>query len=183
MLKKKIEQHFRHYWDNDRREVLLEKKEYFDSIPYNIREHIMCQFLFNDIISLPAFKNFFRPGREFDSNFVYAVAFGFMPRLFTNDKDDRYILEEEGDVTEIYFIVSGEWAIGYNSFKNNVPSFNFEEENEYGPGNEDIRDRKIMIAKRYSGFGYIGDYYVFSSKRSQFTYMALTDVEAFALPK
>ena len=32
-LKKEIEQHFRWYWDQDRREVLLEKREYFDAIP------------------------------------------------------------------------------------------------------------------------------------------------------
>jgi len=42
-----------------------------------------------------------------------------------------------------------------------------------------------MPAKRYKGFGYIGDYYVFASKKSQFTYMALgpSDVDAYALPK
>jgi hypothetical protein len=39
-----------------------------------------------------------------------------MPRLFTDDPGDRYILEEEGDVTEINFIMSGNWAIGFNSF-------------------------------------------------------------------
>ena len=35
-LKKQIEDHFRYYWENDRREVLLDKKEYFDSIPFKI---------------------------------------------------------------------------------------------------------------------------------------------------
>ena len=81
-----------------------------------IKEHIMCKFLFEDIIEKAAFKSFFRVGREFDSNFVYQVAFGFMPRMFKNTKDDRFILEEEGDVTEIYFIISGDWGVGYNSF-------------------------------------------------------------------
>lgn len=33
-LKKEIESHFRYYWDQDRREVLLEKREYFDAIPH-----------------------------------------------------------------------------------------------------------------------------------------------------
>jgi len=182
-LKRQIESHFRFYWENDRREVLLEKKEYFDSIPFKIQDHIMCKFLFEDIIMNPAFKSFFRPGREFDSNFVYEVSFGFMPRQFRNSKEDRYILEEEGDVTEIYFIVNGEWAIGYNSFRNNVPTFNFEEMSELPPGTQDINEAKIMIAKRNKGFGYIGDYYVFSSKKSQFTYMALSDVDTYALPK
>jgi hypothetical protein len=44
------------------------------------------------------------------------LSFGFMPRLFTDEPDDRYILEEEGDVTEINFIMSGTWAIAFNSF-------------------------------------------------------------------
>ena len=94
----------------------------------------MCKFLFEDIIGNPAFASFFRPGREFDTNFVYAVSFGFMPRRFKNSKEDRYILEEEGDVTEIYFIVNGEWAIGYNSFENNVPQFNSDELPDMPPG-------------------------------------------------
>jgi len=32
-------------------------------------------------------------------------------------------------------------------------------------------------------YGYIGDYYVLSSKRSQFFYVALSQVETFALTK
>jgi len=56
----------------DRREVLLEKKEYFDAIPHWIQEYIMTSFLFDDIINdRPSFRNFFRIGRDFDSNFVY----------------------------------------------------------------------------------------------------------------
>jgi hypothetical protein len=32
------------------------------------------------MIEKPAFKTFFKIGKEFDSNFVYEVAFGFIPR-------------------------------------------------------------------------------------------------------
>ena len=67
----------------------------------------MCKFLFEDIIERAAFKNFFRPGREFDSNFVYEVAFGFRPRKFDNLEEDRYILTEEGDVTFSSFSSKG----------------------------------------------------------------------------
>ena len=162
---------------------MLEKKEYFDSIPFKIQSHIMCKFLFDDIINNGAFNSFFKPGKEFDSNFVYAVSFGFMPRKFSNTKEDRYILEEEGDVTEIYFIVNGEWAIGYNSFRNNVHTFEIPEITDMPPGTKDIKDAKILPAKRYKGFGYIGDYYVFASKKSQFTYMALSEVDTYALTK
>ena len=145
----------------------------------------MTNFLFDDIIRRPSFRPFFSVGREFDSNFVYQVAFGFMPRRFEATATDRYILNEEGDVTEIYFIVAGEWAIGYNSHENNVKGFSSMDETgaEYLPGQEDIREKKIMIAKHYKGYGYIGDYYVFASKRSEYEYMAITNVESFAIPK
>ena len=165
-LKREIESHFRYYWENDRREVLLEKKEYFDAIPHWIQNYIMTKFLFNDLIKRPSFRNFFDIGKEFDSNFVYQVAFGFMPRRFEANADDRFILNEEGDVTEIYFIVRGEWAIGYNSHANNVKTFEFDPEYVYDNTQLDIRDKKIVIAKNYKGYGYIGDYYVFASKRS-----------------
>jgi len=79
-LKDRIEAHFRYFWDNDRTAVLLEKKEYFDSIPFKIQEHIMCKFLFKDIVEKNAFKSFFKVGNDFDSAFIYEVSFGFMPR-------------------------------------------------------------------------------------------------------
>lgn len=143
----------------------------------------MTKFLFGDIIRRQSFRNFFRIGSDFDTNFVYQVAFGFMPRHFEANSRDRYIFNEEGDVTEIYFIVKGDWAIGYNSHGDNVKGFVFDEDAEYLPGQEDIRENKIMIAKHYKGFGYIGDYYVFASKRSEFEYMAITDVDSYAIPK
>ena len=38
-----------------------------------------------------------------------------MPRFYRGDTDDRYILEEEGDVTEINFVIKGEWGIGFST--------------------------------------------------------------------
>ena len=106
-----------------------------------------------------------------------------MPRRFQANAEDRYILNEEGGVTEIYFILQGEWAIGYNSHGNNVKGFIFDEEAEYMPDQDDIMEKKITIAKHYKGFGYIGDYYVFASKRSEFEYMAITEVHSYAITK
>jgi hypothetical protein len=90
----------------------------------------MCKFLFQDIFELPAFKSFFKMGREFDDNFVYEIAFGFMPRLFKNTPEDRYMLEEEENVTEIYFIIKGEWAIAYNSYLKPQDGLAYEKEEE-----------------------------------------------------
>ena len=39
-----------------------------------------------------------------------------MPREFLDDPNDRFMYEEEGDVTEIYFIIKGDWCIGFESF-------------------------------------------------------------------
>ena len=83
----------------------------------------MCKFLFDDIIEKSALKSFFKLGKEFDSSFVYEVSFGFMPRQFKNTEEDRYMLQEEADVTEIYFIMKGEWAVAYNGFLNNNDIF------------------------------------------------------------
>jgi hypothetical protein len=54
-LREEITRHFTHFWENDRVAVLLEKKDYFDSIPFKIQHHIMCEFLFKDILHKAAF--------------------------------------------------------------------------------------------------------------------------------
>jgi hypothetical protein len=163
--------------------VLLEKQEYFDSIPFKIQEHIMCSFLFKDIVDKPAFKTFFWLGQEFDSNFIFEVARGFMPRQFCNTPDDRVILTEEGDVTEIYFLLQGEWAIGYKSFQNDHNNLIMAIEENDGSTPIDMLKKGVLTAKKNINYGYIGDYYVLASKRSQFYYYAVTQVESFALTK
>jgi hypothetical protein len=50
-------------------------------------------------------------------------------------------------------------------------------------GTADMQRRGILVASRKVNYGYIGDYYVMASKRSQFYYVALTTVHAFALTK
>jgi len=55
-------------------------------------------------------------GNQFDSTFSYYISFGLMPREFLDDPNDRYIYEEEGDATEMYFIMTGDWCIAFDSF-------------------------------------------------------------------
>ena len=86
------------------------------------------------------------------------------------------MMEEEGDVTEIYFIMSGEWAVAFDSFAKGDLSNILEEDVDDLKGKPDIRKRGILIATQKSGYGYIGDYYVLASKRSQFYYMAMSRV-------
>jgi len=46
-----------------------------------------------------------------------------------------------------------------------------------------MQDRNILVAQRRRNFGYIGDYYVLSSKKAAFFYVALSQVDAYALTK
>lgn len=115
-MKDRIESHFKYFWENHRLAVLEQRKTYFETIPYKIQQHVMCKFLFEDIITMNTFRSFFKCGREFDPNFIYEISFGFMPRQFKNTAEDRYMYEEEGDVTEVYFILKGDWALGFNSY-------------------------------------------------------------------
>lgn len=144
----------------------------------------MCEFLFEDILKKAAFQTFFRSGKEFDSNFAYQVSFGFMPREFLNQESDRYLFEEEGDVTEIYFIMKGDWCVAYDSFaKDDLQGMTMEQEDSQMKGTEDMTKRGILIAQKKSNFGYIGDYYVLASKRAAFYYVALSKLHAYALTK
>jgi hypothetical protein len=122
--------------------------------------------MFADVFNKTAFQSFFRLGREFDKSFAYQVTFGFMPRQFEDNSQDRYILEEEGDVTEIYFIMQGKWAVAFDSFaKTDEINDRYGDQDEtYGP--KDMNRRGILIALKKLNYGYVGDYYVLASKRS-----------------
>jgi hypothetical protein len=115
-LRERVEAHFRYFWENDRTFVLSQRSDYFNTIPLDIQHFIVCNFLFEDILNIKVFEQFFAVGKDFDSNFVYEVCFGFMPRQFRNNPEDRYMYEEESEVTEIYFITKGEWAVAFNSY-------------------------------------------------------------------
>ncbi len=74
----------------------------------------MCKFIYQDLITKNRnFKNFFRIGDEQDNNFLYEITYGFMPRQFTNVPNDRYIYEQDEDITEMYFLLKGEWAVAF----------------------------------------------------------------------
>jgi hypothetical protein len=126
-LKNTIEAHFKYFWQNDRNSVLLEKRTYFDAIPFSIQEIIVTEFLFKDVLGKVAFNSFFATPQSIESDFAYQIAFGFMPRHYSNTPEDRYVLEEEGDVTEITFVTEGNWAIAFNTYVINEDGHETEE--------------------------------------------------------
>ena len=48
-----------------------------------------------------------------EMQFVYDVAFGFMPRKFDTTIEDQLIYDEEDHVPEMYFIIEGHVSIGF----------------------------------------------------------------------
>jgi len=81
--------------------------------------------------------------------------------------DDRYIYEEEGDVTEINFVLKGDWAIAFNTYMvlddTTELKANAGSEMEIPP---DMMEKGHWIAQQRKAFEYFGDYYVLASKRS-----------------
>jgi hypothetical protein len=109
-----------------------------------------------------------------------------MPREYLDDPVDRYILDEEGDCTEITFLMTGAWAVAFNSFDIRQPDESFDDADKAGEetrGTVDMMRRGIQVASKRHGSGYFGDYYIFAGKRSQFYYCALSRCTAFALSK
>ena len=67
-----------------------------------MRRHIILNYLFDDIIY--KFRHFFQTYKNKDSEFLYDICFGFMPAKIDDTDEDRLILDEENEVTDMYFI-------------------------------------------------------------------------------
>ena len=80
--------------------------------------------------------------------------------------------------------MNGEWAVAFDTFtKGNITNTNLDPEDEEMLGTPDMCKRGILKTSSKTGYGYIGDYYVLSSKRSQFYYVAMSRVQVYALTK
>lgn len=56
------------------------------------------------------FRQFFNTFENRETNFLYDITFGFLPRKFN---ETEIIYDEEDDVTEIYFIMEGTVGAGF----------------------------------------------------------------------
>lgn len=143
----------------------------------------MTKFLYKNIFTKSAFTNFFQVGNEFDASFTYEISFGFMPRCYADPDDninDRYMISEESDVTEITFVIEGKWGYCFDC-KTQEPELIVEEEEMMGT--KDMHARGILIAQKNLGLGFFGDYQVLASKRSEFYIVALQRLQCYAISK
>ena len=101
---------------------------------------------------------------------MYDVAFGFMPRMFEPEGEDRIIYDEEEEVTEMYFVQDGVINVCYSLIANGITN------KQYSKGKtlNSIMNSHVII----------GDHYVVNDCKSQFIYMAqVKQMTAFALKK
>lgn len=75
-LREDIVKHFNYFWANNRTSTLLEKKDYFDSLPRDIKRQLMKEYLFEDVFTQFRFRDFFDNGELMDPDFLYDISFG-----------------------------------------------------------------------------------------------------------
>lgn len=102
-LMKQIHVHFKYLWTNNRIAQVDKDTEFMKMLPYSVQRAIIVHFLFDDIFY--NFSTFFNPEKFKDSQFLYDVAFGLMPRIFSDKDDENVILDEEEEVLEMYFVL------------------------------------------------------------------------------
>lgn len=130
----------------------------------------MTVYLFSDIFK--RFKKFFNVDSDGETRFLYDVAFGFMPRNFEPNDDDKIIYDEEEEVPELYFILEGVVGVAFSLIANGFTN------KQYSIGKRLVADLDHTTAHT------ICDHYVVNRCKSQFIYMALNkDVKCFALSK
>lgn len=110
-----IDRHFSFYWANNRLGSITKKDQYLNQCPRALKRHIIQNYLFDDIIY--RFRGFFNTQEikksNADTEFLYDICFGMHPAKFDSTDDDKLILDEEDEVTDMYFILEGEIKVGF----------------------------------------------------------------------
>ena len=116
LLINQIHSHFSYYLANDRLSSISVDDEYLNQNPKMVKRFLVLNYLFDDIIW--KFRSFFNyhENNSLDMNFVYDCVFGIKPRMFDSIERDVVILDEEDEVSEMYFIAEGTIGIGYYKF-------------------------------------------------------------------
>ena len=150
--------------------------QYLESLPMKIKTQIMTVYLFQDVFL--KFRRFFKVDTPDEMNFLYDIAFGFLPRHFLPSDDDKIIYDEEQDVTEMYFIEEGIIGIAFSLIANGFAC------TQFSIGKRLVSGLNPTSCNQTQQNHLICDHYVLNNCKCQFIYMALDrEVKAFALMK
>lgn len=88
------------------------------------------------------------------------------PSKFSKTPEDRLILDEDDEVTDMYFLTEGKVGIGYYLMSQ-------------GLSNDESHYFGIKLEKH----SFICDYYVCFNKKSEFIYMAIENISSYSISK
>jgi hypothetical protein len=125
-------------------------------------KEMVSDFIFADIFL--QYQRFFKPELLKEKEFLYDVAMGFLPRRFDHTNvQDKIIYEEDQEVCEMYFVLTGHIGYAINALQmKSAGSF-------------------YKIGRRQKGRQLICDHYAINKRKSKFIYLALDECDCFAL--
>jgi len=91
------------------------------------------------------------------------MCYNLIPRVYA-EKDDNIIFDETDEVLEIIFIVRGEVGVGFKL-------------------QNALDNKRYELTTMLGSQSFFADYHVFTNTRSEFCYIAPSNVEALSLSK
>ena len=84
-------------------------------LPMPIQQGLIANYLYNDIFRhFPRFFGEINLQEESHTTLLSELAYGFQPRVFFANEEDRMIYDENQEVAELYFIQEGFIGIGFS---------------------------------------------------------------------
>ena len=93
------------------------------------------------------------------------MAFGLVPRTYSDKEEENIIYDEEDEVLEMYFITKGTVGVGFHTYQ------------------QPLEEKPFNITHQLNLHSFFGDYYILSNTKAEFVHIAQTPVEAFALSR
>ena len=155
-LIKKIDNHFKFFWKNDRMFSIDKNDKYLANLPKDLKIFLV-KYFWNDIFS--KYNNFllYRKFGEIYYKYYYDLSFLLMPRLFSKNE---IIYQAYEEVEELYLIMDGIVSMGEGSHK------------------------KIIHHKHYFFSGeHLGTYYCLYNTNAEFEYIAVEECKLFGINK
>jgi len=100
-LVKRINEHFKYVWKNDRLSSISPDDAFFKQMPKSLQQNLIT-YLFDDIFT--RFRSFLHTEKFKNSPFYLELAFQLLPRKYSANE---YILKQGSPVQEIYLINEG----------------------------------------------------------------------------